>query len=103
MNTTLESFLSLAEAMIKQAKNDLISEDDYLALRAAIYFFLKPVQSDNDNLRTFAGLCTATQINPDAAATAIFNNLKSHQKKRMRSILQNAGYNVQSKKQLPVG
>jgi len=96
MDIIVDQLLSLATAMIEQAKNDLVSEDDYLAMRAAIYFFLEPVQSDNDNLRTFAGLCGATQINANAAAVAIFNNLKSHQKKRVRSLLQNAGYNVQS-------
>lgn len=103
MDIIIDQLLSLATAMIEQAKKELTSGDDYLAMRAAMYFFLEPVQSDNDNLRTFAGLCTATQINADAAAIAIFDNLKSHQKRRIRSLLQNAGYNVRSKKPLPVG
>mgnify|MGYP001563236985 CR=1 FL=1 len=102
MNTTLESFLSLAESMIKQAKNDLISQDNYLVLRAAMYFFLKPAQSDNDNLRTFAGLCAATGINSDAAAKAIFDELLSHQQERIRSLLQDEGYCTQPKKSIPV-
>ena len=103
MNTTLEPFLSLAEAMIKQVKNDLISQDEYLVLRAAKYFFLKPTQGDYDDLMRFAGLCAATEIDSDAAAKAIFDELAPHQQECIRSLLQNAGYHVGPKKSLPVG
>ena len=88
MNTILEPFLSLAESMIKQAKNDLISQDERLVLRAAKYFFLEPTQGDYDDLMRFAGLCVATGINSDAAAKAIFDELLSHQQERIRSLLQ---------------
>ncbi len=102
MNTTLESFLSLAEAMIKQAKNDLISEDERLVLRAAKYFFLKPTQDDYDDLMKFAGLCAATEINSDVAVKAIFDELLPHQQEHIRSLLQHEGYHVGPKKSLPV-
>ena len=102
MNTTLESFLSLAEAMIKQAKNDLISEDEHLVLRAAKYFFLKPTQRDYDDLMRFAGLCVATGINSDAAAKAIFDQLPSHQQECIRKLLRHGGYCTQPKKSIPV-
>ena len=102
MNTELDQFLSLTGAMIKQAKNDLISEDKRLVLRAAKYFFLKPTQGDYDDLMRFAGLCAATRINSDAAAKTIFDELLPHQQECIRSLLRHRGYYTQPKKSIPV-
>lgn len=100
MSIPADSFLSLAEAMIKQAKNDLISEDERLAIQAAKYFFLEPTQGDEDDLKRFAGLCTATGINANAAAKTIFSELLPHQQEQICDLLQNAGYHIKLKKSL---
>lgn len=102
MNIKTDPFLSLAKAMIKQAKNDLKSKDERLALHAAKYFFLKPARGDNDDLMTFEGLCSAIDIHAETATKAIFNELLPHQQKRIRTLLQDAGYYVRSMKPSPV-
>ena len=84
--------LTLAAALIQQAKKDLKSEDSYDALRAAKYFFLKPTEEDSGDLKTFAGLCLATNIDADAGAKAIFDELSPCQQTRIRLLLQDAGY-----------
>src|SRR3989344_7665229 len=62
--------------VVEQAKKDLVSWNTNLALKAARYFFLEPVESDRHNIRTFAGLCAATGINADAAAKMVFTGLQ---------------------------
>ena len=62
--------------VIKRAKQDLVSQSNRNAFLAAEYFFFEPVNGDDRNIRTFAGLCAATNINADAAARAIFGALK---------------------------
>ncbi|MDP3778480.1 MAG: hypothetical protein Q8R30_00330 [bacterium] len=94
MSRVADQFSCLAASLIKQAKQDLTSEDDYLAVRAALYFFLDPAPCDNDDLKRFAGLCAATKINAEAAAKSIFNELSACQQNRIRSLLRNAGYSV---------
>ena len=89
-------FLTLAAALIEQAKKDLKSKDSYSALRAAKYFFLEPTERDSDDLETFAGLCAAVQINNQAAAKAIFSELPPHQRRHIYRLLQDAGYKTTS-------
>lgn len=79
-------------AVIKQAKKDLVLGNTRNALIAARYFFLEPVDSDFRDIKTFAGLCAATRINVDAAAKAIFTELKPNQQERILNLLKNDGY-----------
>lgn len=102
MDIMADQFPSLATALVEQAKKDLISEDDHFAMRAAMYFFLCPVSGDEGDLKTFTGLCRARNINADAAAKAIFNQLLPHEQKRVRSLLQASGYHVQSEASLSI-
>lgn len=81
-------------AVVKQAKLDLVSPDDRLALLAARYFFFEPRKGDDRDIRTFAGLCAVTSINAEAAAEAIFRKLSPDQKRRICILLKHAGYNV---------
>lgn len=92
MSHTLDQFLLLAASLIEQGKKDLVSEDDYIVLKSAKYFFLKPAQGDDGDLKKFAGLCMATGIDADAAAKAIFDELLPYQQKSIRSLLRSTGY-----------
>ncbi len=96
-----DQLAGLATAMIEQAKKDLASQDDYLALRTAKYFFLEPAKGDHDDLTRFAGLCAATGVDTGAAVRAIFNELLPDKKKHIYSLLRSAGYNIRAGKLLP--
>ncbi len=80
--------------VVEQAMKDLVSWNTHLALMAARYFFLEPVESDRKDIKTFAGLCAATGINADAAAKTVFAGLKPLQQERIYNLLKGAGYNV---------
>lgn len=96
MDTIIDRFLLLTEALIKHAKKDLMSQDDHVVLQSAKYFFLRPAKGDDGDLKKFAGLCLATGIDDTAAAEAIFKELPSSRQKRIRKLLHNAVYHVQS-------
>ena len=81
-------------AVIKQAKQELVSSDDRRACLAAEYFFLAPGKGVDRDMRKFAGLCAATKINADAAAKAIFDELKPKQKERVLILMRNDGNDV---------
>ena len=81
-------------AVIKLAKKDLVSSDDRLACLAAEYFFLEPSKGDDGDMRKFVGLCAETNINANAAAKAIFDELNPEQKKRVLILMRDAGNDV---------
>lgn len=93
---------ALLAEIIEQGKKDLVLEDDRLALRAAQYFFTHPAKNDDNDVRTFTGLCAVIQIDSDHAAEAIFNKLLPDQQKRICSLLKARGYKVRSKRTLVV-
>lgn len=95
MDHSVSQFPVFAAAMIEQAKKDLISDEDRLALRAALYLFVLPEKSDDADLTTFTGLCNALDIDPDNAAKKIFNDMQPFQQERIRCLLKNTNYCVQ--------
>lgn len=90
----LEAEAALWVGVVKQAKKDLVLQNNRFALMAARYFFLEPVESDRHNIKTFAGLCAATDVNADTAAKAVFEGLKPWQRERIYGLLKRDGYTV---------
>lgn len=78
--------------VIEQTRRDLTSSDSYLVLAAARYFFIEPVSGDDRDIQTFAGLCTVTNINADAAAKAIFEKLCLCQQKKILYLLREVDF-----------
>lgn len=68
--------------------------DTRAVINAARYFFLEPQPVDFINIKTFTGLCTATGINHEVAAQAIWRKLEPHHKRRVLMLLRDDGLNV---------
>lgn len=73
---------------------DLRAKDWKLTLRASKYFFTRPVDGDEHNIRTFTGLMVSSGINPDTAAKKIFDDLSQVNQRHVCLLLRNAGYKV---------
>jgi len=82
---------NLWAAVIKQAERDLFAGSERKVLSAAKYFFLKSRKNEIGNIRTFFGLCSFYEIDPDLMAKKIFEKLNVKQQNRVRRILKENG------------
>ena len=84
-------------AVITRAKQDLISPDNRLALKAAFYFFTENDSDNNDDdlrTKTFNNVCKAHNLDPEKAAKKIWSGLSLEQRDRIKYLLQKSGFEV---------
>ena len=81
------SFVRLDQAIVYQAKSDLVNQNNRDCLRAVMYFFLDGAGVDENDPKTFTHLCARNGLDPNKAARSIWDQLNDVQKQRVLQLL----------------